>query len=900
MSTDRLAAALADRYAIERELGAGGMATVYLARDLKHERPVALKVLRPELAAILGSARFLQEIRTTAHLQHPHILPLHDSGEAEGTVFYVMPYVEGESLRERLRRDRQLPVDEAVRLAGEVASALDYAHRHGIVHRDIKPENILLHEGQALVADFGIALAVSRSDGGTRLTETGMSLGTPHYMAPEQAMGQREITGQADVYALGCVMYEMLTGEPPFTGATAQAIVARVLTEPPRGLTLQRHTIPPHVEAAVLRALEKLPADRFATAGEFAVVLSDSAYRGTPPIRGAAQGTERKRRWRAGMRLLLAVLGGMAAGAVLWAVLRPPPRPLVTRYGLALPPSQAPDPTWRAIPAPDGARIIYVGPAEAGTQLWVKTRDRYEATPLAGTLGVGEFAFSPDGEWIAFTLAGALRKLPVVGGAAITLAGDAAFNPGLAWLDDGTIVYIGQGGTRLHRIPASGGASSVVLADSDALLLPTPLPGGRGVLFCRCAGADCVGGEDLWALDLRTGEAHHVLSGAKIGQYVQTGHVIYVRQDGGMLAVPFDLDALETRGSPVPVMDGVAVNNAVYPLAAVSSSGTLVVRMGAGVSSQDGYEAVWVSRDGREAPVDSTWTFRLTNYGANAGWALSPDGTRLAIGLATEAGDDIWVKQLPRGPVSRVSSDSAAEYRPRWRDDGRSLMFGSNRGGGGAGGLYVRAADGTGSDTAVVRSPQGIFEGAWSPDGRWLLFRTGGVSRQTGGRDIVGMRPGVDTVPVPVVASAFDEEAIALSPDGRWLAYESNETGRTEVFLRPFPQTEGGKWQVSNGGGVAPLWARNGRELFYVDQHRDMMTVTVTRSAEPPLGERRRLFHLRDELYLTSQEFYTPHDVAPDGRFIMARRVAPDTDLDAPLVVVENWFEELRRLLRVR
>src|SRR5574342_366901 len=264
-TVSRLTTALADRYRLERELGQGGMATVYLAHDVRHDRKVALKVLRPELSAILGAERFLAEIKTTANLQHPHILSLFDSGEADGLVYYVMPYVEGESLRDRLTREKQLPVEDAVRIAREVADALHYAHGHGIVHRDIKPENILLHGGHALVADFGIALAASRSEGGTRMTETGMSLGTPYYMAPEQAMGERDITAKSDVYALGCVLYEMLTGEPPFTGPTPQAIIARVMTEEPRSLTLQRKTIAPHVEAAVNRALEKLPADRFAS-----------------------------------------------------------------------------------------------------------------------------------------------------------------------------------------------------------------------------------------------------------------------------------------------------------------------------------------------------------------------------------------------------------------------------------------------------------------------------------------------------------------------------------------------------------------------------------------------------------------------------------------------------------
>jgi len=332
----RLAAALADRYRIERELGAGGMATVYLADDIKHSRKVAVKVLRPELAAVIGAERFLSEIRTTANLQHPHILPLHDSGDADGLLFYVMPYVEGESLRDRLNRERQLAVGDAVRITCEVGSALDYAHRHGVIHRDIKPENVLLHDGRALVADFGIALAASKAGGSTRMTETGMSLGTPHYMSPEQAMGERDITARSDVYALGAIAYEMLTGEPPFTGPSAQAIIARVVTEHPRSLSSQRHTIPEHVEAAVLTALEKLPADRFATAADFVAALGSAGYtRGATIRRLPAAPILAARR---ASPILLALVAGLA-GLAAWGWLRPVPAPRfpVVHMPLALP-----------------------------------------------------------------------------------------------------------------------------------------------------------------------------------------------------------------------------------------------------------------------------------------------------------------------------------------------------------------------------------------------------------------------------------------------------------------------------------------------------------------------------------------------------------------------------------
>ena len=270
---ERLTEALAGRYGIEHELGAGDMATVYLAQDIKHDRKVAVKVLRPELAAVIGGERFLQEIKVTANLQHPHILPLHDSGEADSFLYYVMPLVEGESLRARIDREKQLPIEESVEITRAVASALDYAHRHDVIHRDIKPENILLHDGQPVVADFGIALAITAA-GGTRLTETGLSLGTPHYMSPEQATADRELDGRSDIYSLACVTYEMLGGQPPHIAPTAQAVVAKILVDDPKPVSDLRSNVPAHVDAALQRALSKIPADRFPDAAKFGEALT--------------------------------------------------------------------------------------------------------------------------------------------------------------------------------------------------------------------------------------------------------------------------------------------------------------------------------------------------------------------------------------------------------------------------------------------------------------------------------------------------------------------------------------------------------------------------------------------------------------------------------------------------
>ena len=886
----RLATALADRYRIERELGQGGMATVYLAQDLRHDRKVALKVLKPELAAVLGAERFVVEIKTTAALQHPHILPLYDSGSAAaredgGTefLFYVMPYIEGETLRDKLNRETQLGIEEAVRIASDVAGALDYAHRHGVIHRDIKPENILLHEGRPMVADFGIALAVSAAAGG-RMTETGLSLGTPHYMSPEQATAEKEITSRSDVYSLGSVLYEMLAGQPPHLGGSAQQVIMKIIAEDARPVGTLRKSVPPNVAAAVAKALEKLPADRFDSAKAFGDALADARFT-TAALAEAARtpAIAARRSLTIGLGAALVTMTLVAA----WALTHPPPPVPVIRYGLALPPEQAPVDGGYAMATSDGSRIVYAGPsAQAGTwQLWVKARDRLAPTPLAGTDGATAAAVAPDDAWIAVVQSGVLRKLPMTGGAFITLAeGVANVQGSVAWLDNGSMLYVARDPFRIVSIP-DGGGSPTTLWSSDSLTPSylTPLPGGRGALFQACP-APC-SRSDVWALDLRAGSGHPVVPDARAAYYVATRHLVYVRNDQTVLAAPFDLASLETRGAPVAVLDSVSFEGSVYPYFSVSASGTVVMRVGEDPTSGP-FTLVWVDRAGRETPVDSAWTFRVTQFAGNYGWSLSPDGTRLAIGLNSPEGDDIWIKPLPRGPASRITYGAGSEARPRWRADGRSVTFVSTSG------LFQRRADGTGADSLLW---QGLIdEGIVSPDGRWLVFRRGATSSAAGGRDILGTRPGVDSVPVPLVVSAYDEMAIALSPDGRWLAYQSDETGRVEVYVRPFPNTGDGKVQVSSNGGTGPVWARNGRELFYLGFDRLMMAVPVTTSPALRLGEPRALFRLPEPLAHLDALYYAPWDVAPDGRFLMARSADTERRAIAPLIVVENWLEELK------
>jgi serine/threonine-protein kinase len=364
------------------------------------------------------------------------------------------------------------------------------------------------------------------------------------------------------------------------------------------------------------------------------------------------------------------------------------------------------------------------------------------------------------------------------------------------------------------------------------------------------------------------------------------------------LVIPFDLGGLKPRGAPIPVLDSVAINANVTAQLDVSRLGTLVLFRGAaGLDAQ--YNLIWIDREGREAPVDMGGPLRLTGLG-NGGWSLSPDGKRLAIGLGGAA-EAVWVKELPAGPLSRVTLDSAPSFRPRWLPGGRELAYVANTGIVNTGsGLELRRvpADGTGSASLLMRSQRGLYEGIVSPDGKWIVARTsGGIGRQ--GRDIIGFRVG-DTTAVPLMANpSADEAAFALSPDGRWIAYESDETGRREVYVRPFPATNTGKWQASTAGGMAPLWARNGRELYFVDGARKMTAVPVAGGAEPNLGERHTLFALSPDDYLDDNTYYTPFDVGPDGRFIIARRINSSGDAP-PLLVVENWFTELRQKLNKR
>ena len=882
MTIEKLTAALLDRYEIEREIGAGGMANVYLARDVRHDRQVAVKVLRPELGAIVGAERFLLEIKVTANLQHPHILPLHDSGQVDGAVFYVMPYVEGRSLRALLDEERQLSIDAAVRITVEVASALDHAHRHGVIHRDIKPENILLQDHTALVSDFGIALAIN-AVGGHRLTETGLSLGTPSYMSPEQAMSEPRVGARSDIYALGCVLYEMLIGEPPFTGPTAQAIIARMMTEEPRSPSLQRRTIPPNVEQALLTALARLPADRFANAAQFADALQGRA--GAAPAlvtrTGAASGAARSRiRWNRlviGASLVASAVAG-AAGA--WALFRPrvvaPSTPM--KFALALPPSSplADGLGSQFVLTPDGNTLVYAAQAAGSSVLARRGAGQLAPDVIEGTQQAALPFISPDGKWVAFFAGSELRKVPVDGGPSAVI-GTMAQPLGASWGPNNVIVlgsYLGVDG--LSRIASSGGAPKPFTKPDSAngelsQRWPRVLADGKTVLYTSW-GRDGLTKAHIGVASLETGKSTvlDVAGSSPLG--IVDGQLIFARADGALMAAPFDLRHAKITGEAVAVVEGVKIGAAGASKAALSAQGVLVYLTGSGAS-----RLVLVNTNGTAKPL-------LPVPRVYDSPRFSPDGGRVAVTVGAQP-PDVWVYHIAAGTFTRLTSEGT-NLRPEWTPDGKQIVFVSNRSG--EFGTWWRDADGAAPPEKVFESKDDAEEVLVAPDGRVLVYRR----NQTGGTYGVwfGSLTDVAAPRTFVSTSSYRESMPSLSPDGHWLAHVSDETGASEVYVRAFPGP-GARYPVSAGGGSEPRWAPDGRTLYYRNE-RAMIAARISLAPQFSVTGRDVLF---EGDYLTGAS-HQSYDVSRDGRaFLMLQR-----ETSEELIMVLNWSTELRAKMRAR
>ena len=859
MSVERLSLALADRYRVERELGAGGMATVYLARDLKHDRDVALKVLRPELGAVLGTERFLAEIKITAQLDHPHILTLIDSGVSDGFLYYVLPLVRGESLRDRLNREKQLGLDEALAITKQVAGALDYAHRQGVIHRDIKPENILFQEGEAMLADFGIALAVKEA-GGHRLTETGLSLGTPQYMSPEQATGDRQLDARSDVYSLAAVLYEMLAGEPPVTGPNVQAMIAKLLTERPARLRVVRDTVPDGVDAAVARALARIPADRFAGAGEFARALSVGAP--DRPVGVPVTG----RLWRAaGALVVLASLGFLA-----WRILgRTPPTVVLGRSeqltaepGLEIQPAISPDGKLVAYAAGTSARMrIFIRPVGGGRTIPVSddsgavetqprwspdggsllflTRGGVSVAPALGgasrpvvppspNAAVTAAAWSPDGREIAFARADSLLVAPASGGAARLVATkpelhSCAWSPSGRWIACVTLnsesVRPGPGfgnlaPSALLLFPAQG-SEPVRLVEPRAFnQSPVWWPDGSRLLFL----SNRDGHRDIYAVTLsRSGRPR----GEPVRLTTGLGAVsISLSADGARLA--YAVYAARANIWSLPIPDGAPADiREATPL----TSGSQVI------------ESIRVSRDGRWLLYDSDVRGNADIYRLPLGGGppeqltsepadefapdLSPDGRAIAYHSWRNGTRDIEVKPLDGGPVERVTDTPAQESYPLWSPDGLTLAFYDQTH---PASLYLtrRVADGRWSPPVVRASP--AINHDWSPDGRWIVYVESALYGSMGPLVVIPSEGGQARRVFEPGVSAPPAVSVQWSPDGRTLYYKVHD-----------PQGRASFWAVSAAGGRPRLvvrfpdldrqssrkdFATDGRRLYFAIEDR--------------------------------------------------------------------------------
>ncbi len=861
----RLRAALADRYRLERELGAGGMATVYLAYDVRHERKVAVKVLRPELAAVLGAERFLQEIKTTANLQHPHILPLFDSGEADGFLYYVMPYIQGETLRDKLNRETQLGIEEAIKITTEVADALDYAHRQNVIHRDIKPENILLHDGRPMVADFGIALAVSAAAGG-RMTETGLSLGTPHYMSPEQATAEKDLTNRSDIYSLGAVLYEMLTGSPPHVGSSAQQIIMKIVTEEVAPVTRARKSVPANVAAATGKALEKLPADRFGSAATFAEALNDPAF--VLPTSAIESASNASRRWK----WLSVVLGSIAVGlaVTVWGQRRSAESLLPTRYDVGLPDSARMQmnyfPGFTVSPA--GDFVVYVAERDGTTELWYRSLWDHEAHPIGGTDGATNPTISPLGDQVAFYSSGELKTVPVDGGSVSRIARVEIPADAVAprWITAARLLVPDGNGTRLRWFDPQTGAEEVTPVDQCHLA--SPISDGR--MLCshadrQSASVRATDGSVTWLRTTAPSDTDTSVSVLRGGHFRLVGgeYLVYLSTEGQIRAARWDTST-SVVGRSVTLVSGVRRE----PYTGVgqwdlSATGTLVYANGA--NAQVGRLVRRFNGDApAPLPIEPAAFRRLE---------LSRDGRWLAAVVQGIREQELRIYDLNSHRVQRWLQRFQFGNLI-WTPTNDSLI---------ASVIGVDGASVTliGSPTAPT-PPDTFLSGTFLPRS---FVSDDIVLGYDGSGQSITIRRSVVPVQVDTLLDGATQFP-ALSPDSRWLIFSPANSG--QVLLTRYPE-KGQQFEVTPNG-FQPRWLTPSEIVFYRCCW-DVFRSHVYDTQAVPTSEPQLWFNDPRFADLTEQAYA----VTPDGGLIYMQ--TPPDQVASYLRVVPNWVTDMKRVV---
>ena len=891
-------------YKILSLLGAGGMGEVYRAKDTTLGREVAIKVLPRAFTSDPDRlARFEREARVLATLNHPHIGAIYgfeQSDPSPGTGqaamrALVLELIEGPTLAELLsgsglKTQAGLPLSDALKIASQIAEALEAAHEKGIVHRDLKPANIkLTPDGVVKVLDFGLAkLDVAEADaraasqsptmtiGGTR---DGIILGTAAYMSPEQARGQ-SVDKRTDVWAFGCVLYEMLTGRVAFAGHTISDTIAAILEREPDWKALPDTTLG-SMRRLLQRCLEKNPRRRLHDIADARIEIDDA--REAPVVPVAADARPAVRRLRVVLWTLCGLLaGGLIVGVAIRFATTPAPSG-VTRFTITLPPNVELLRNLIAL-SPDGRTLIYNGTDAAGSRLYKRTLDTLESVPIRGTEG-GVFPFfSPDGASVGFSVEGALKRVPLQGGAPVTITeGNAqgVAQGGGTWLSDDTIVF--DSGNGLMRVPASGGQArqlTVLDRGEGTHMWPIALPGNRAVLFTVHYGARDT--QRIEAVSLQSGERTALVQGN--GAHVlPTGHLVFQR-GGSLWVAPFDERRLRLTGPPTEVLEGILISPAWLPIIAVTTSGSLAYATG-GAEPYPPRALVWVDRSGHEEPIDAP--------PRNWWWPqISPDGRRLGFHIMDPGNMDAWIYELDHGPLVRMTFHPLQDGYPLWSPDGKRVVFWSRQAGG-ADNLYLRSAALTGSDERLTTSRNSQVPFSWARDGKLLVFQEDSPDT---GMDIGVVPIEGEHTPTLLIRGPADEAHPAMSPDGHWIAYQSNLSGRWEVYVQPFPDLSS-RWQVSPQGGVSPIWNPNGRELFYRNG-RAMMSVPVAATGNAfTYGNPRVLFegsYVPEDSDPTDARSYA---VTPDGqRFLMMKEEAPPPRV-TQIVVILNWVEEMKRLV---